>query len=226
MTGAMTHYSAKPRRLRVVLGDDHGLVRSGLRSLLERDHEFEVVGEASNGIEVLSVVDQTRPDVLLLDLGMPHLNGIDTAQRLHDTTPDVKVVVVSMHSDEAYVLRALKAGVRGYVLKQSREADVLDALRAVQAGHAYFSPEVSKLLADDFVRDLERRHLTDPYDTLTFREKEVTQLLMEGKANKEIATALDVSLSTIESHRHSVFQKLNVHTIAELLLYAVRRGLL
>jgi DNA-binding NarL/FixJ family response regulator len=131
-----------------------------------------------------------------------------------------------MHADEAYVLRALKAGVRGYVLKQSREADVVDALRAVQAGHAYFSPEVSKLLAEDFVRDLERRNLTDPYDTLTFREKEVTQLLMEGKANKEIATALDVSLSTIESHRHSVFQKLNVHTIAELLLYAVRRGLL
>jgi DNA-binding NarL/FixJ family response regulator len=222
----MTHYSAKPRRLRVVLGDDHPLVRSGLRRLLERDQEFEIVGEASNGAEVLSVVDQTRPDVLLLDLGMPHLNGIDTAQRLHDTAPDVKVVVVTMHSDEGYVLRALKAGVRGYVLKQSREADVVDALHAVQAGHAYFSPEVSKLLADDFVRDLERRHLTDPYDTLTFREKEVTQLLMEGKANKEIATALDVSLSTIETHRHSVFQKLNVHTIAELLLYAVRRGLL
>jgi two-component system response regulator NreC len=226
MMGAMTHYSEKPRRLRVVLGDDHGLVRSGLRGLLERDQEFEVVGEASNGIEVLSVIDETRPDVLLLDLGMPHLNGIDTAQRLHDTAPDVKVIVVSMHADEAYVLRALKAGVRGYVLKQSREADVVDALRAVQAGHAYFSPEVSKLLAEDFVRDLERRNLTDPYDTLTFREKEVTQLLLEGKANKEIATALDVSLSTIESHRHSVFQKLNVHTIAELLLYAVRRGLL
>jgi two-component system response regulator NreC len=223
---AMAHYPAKPRRLRVVLGDDHALVRSGLRGLLEREQEFQVVGEASNGIEVLTVVEQTRPDVLLLDLGMPHLNGIDTAQRLHETMPEITVVVVSMHSDEAYVLRALKAGVRGYVLKQSREDDVIDALRAVQNGHAYFSPEVSKLLVDDFVRDLKSRNLTDPYDALTFREKEVTQLLVEGKSNKEIASALDISLSTIESHRYSIFQKLNVHTIAELLLYAVRRGLL
>jgi DNA-binding NarL/FixJ family response regulator len=123
-------------------------------------------------------------------------------------------------------LRALRAGVRGYVLKQSSEADVIEALRAVRAGHAYFSPEVSKLLADDFVRDLRSRNITDPYDTLTFREKEVMQLLAEGKSNKDIASALDVSLSTIESHRHSIFQKLNVHAIAELVLYAVRRGLL
>jgi DNA-binding NarL/FixJ family response regulator len=212
--------------MRIVVADDHALVRSGLRVLLERDQEFEVVGEASNGIEVLSVVDKHHPDILLLDLGMPHLNGIDTAQRLHETAPELKVIIVSMHADEAYVLRALKAGVRGYVLKQSSETDVVEALRAVQAGHAYFSPEVSKLLADDFVRDLKSRNITDPYDVLTFREKEVMQLLAEGKSNKDIASALDVSLSTIESHRHSIFQKLNVHTIAELVLYAVRRGLL
>jgi DNA-binding NarL/FixJ family response regulator len=211
--------------MRVVVADDHALVRSGLRVLLERNQEFEVVGEASDGVEVLKVVDKNRPDILLLDLGMPHLNGIDTAQRLHETVPDLKVIIVSMHSDEAYVLRALKAGVRGYVLKQSSETDVVEALRAVQAGHAYFSPEVSKLLADDFVRDLKSRNITDPYDTLTFREKEVMQLLAEGKSNKDIASALDVSLSTIESHRHSIFQKLNIHAIAELVLYAVRRGL-
>jgi DNA-binding NarL/FixJ family response regulator len=224
--GTNTHYSPSVRRLRIVVGDDHALVRSGLRTLLQRDNEFEVVAEASDGTEVLRVVEDQRPDVVLLDLGMPHLNGIDTAQRLHDTRPDVNVIVVSMHADEAYVLRALKAGVRGYVLKQSSEADVIEALRAVRAGHAYFSPEVSKLLADDFVRDLKSRNITDPYDTLTFREKEVMQLLAEGKSNKDIASALDVSLSTIESHRHSIFQKLNVHAIAELVLYAVRRGLL
>jgi len=218
--------SATVKRLRLVLADDHALVRSGLRTLLERDQEFEVVGEARNGNEVLAVVEQQRPDVLLLDLGMPHLNGIDTAQRLRDTTPDLKVVVVSMHADEAYVLRALKAGVRGYVLKQSNETDVVDALRAIQAGHAYFSPEVSKLLADDFIRDLKNRNVTDPYDQLTFREKQVMQRLAEGESNKEIAVALNVSLSTIESHRYSIFQKLNVHAIAELVLYAVRRGLL
>ena len=212
--------------MRVVVADDHALVRSGLRVLLERDREFEVVGEAVNGIEVLSLVDKHHPDTLLLDLGMPHLNGIDTAQRLHDTAPELKIIIISMHADEAYVLRALKAGVRGYVLKQSSERDVVEALRAVQAGHAYFSPEVSKLLADDFVRDLKSRNVTDPYDMLTFREKEVMQLLAEGKSNKDLAVALDVSLSTIESHRHSIFQKLNVHTIAELILYAVRRGLL
>jgi two-component system, NarL family, response regulator NreC len=214
------------KRLRIVLGDDHALVRSGLRRLLERDQEFEVVGEAGDGLSVLQVVEHQRPDVLLLDLSMPHFNGIDTAQRLHETLPELKIIVVSMHVDEAYVLRALKAGVRGYVLKQSSEADVVDALRAVRAGHAYFSPEVSKLLADDFVRDLKSRNLTDSYDGLTFREKEIMRRLAEGVSNKELASALNVSLSTIESHRYSIFQKLNVHTIAELVLYAVRRGLL
>jgi DNA-binding NarL/FixJ family response regulator len=217
---------APTSRTRVVIADDHALVRSGLRTLLERDGQYEVVGEACDGAEVLQVVAQQVPDVLLLDVGMRHLNGIDAAQRLHDTAPLVKVIIVSMHLDEAYVLRALKAGVRGYVLKQSSESDVLEALRAVRAGHAYFSPEVSKLLADDFVRELRHRHVTDPYDTLTFREKQVMQLLVEGRTNKEVATVLDVGLATIESHRHSVFTKLNVHTIAELVLYGVRRGLL
>lgn len=214
------------RRPRVVLADDHALVRSGLRTLLERDQEFEVVGEAASGVDVLAVIERERPDVVLLDLSMPQLNGIDAAQRLHDTMPEIKVIVVSMHADEAYVLRALKAGVRGYVLKQASETDVISALRAVQAGHAYFSPEVSKLLADDFIRDLTNRNVTDPYDQLTFREKQVMQLLAEGDSNKDIAIALNVSLSTIESHRYSIFQKLNVHSIAELVLYAVRRGLL
>jgi two-component system, NarL family, response regulator NreC len=214
------------KRLRIVLGDDHALVRSGLRRLLERDQEFEVVGEAGDGLSVLQVVERQRPDVLLLDLSMPHFNGVDTAQRLHETLPELKIIVVSMHVDEAYVLRALKAGVRGYVLKQSSEADVVDALRAVRAGHAYFSPEVSKLLADDFVRELKSRNLTDSYDGLTFREKEIMQRLAEGVSNKDLAAALNVSLSTIESHRYSIFQKLNVHTIAELVLYAVRRGLI
>ena len=224
--GAPALSAAVVKRLRIVLGDDHALVRSGLRRLLERDQEFEVVGEAGDGLGVLEVVERQRPDVLLLDLSMPHFNGVDTAQRLHETLPELKIIVVSMHVDEAYVLRALKAGVRGYVLKQSSETDVVDALRAVRAGHAYFSPEVSKLLADDFVRDLKSRNLTDSYDGLTFREKEIMQRLAEGVSNKELATALNVSLSTIESHRYSIFQKLNVHTIAELVLYAVRRGLL
>ncbi len=218
--------STPSRRPRVVLADDHALIRSGLRTLLERDQEFDVVGEAANGVEVLQVIEQQRPDVLLLDLSMPHLNGIDTAQRLRDIIPVLKVVVVSMYADEAYVLRALKAGVRGYVLKQSSEHDVVDAVRAVQAGYAYFSPEVSKLLADDFVRDLKSRNVTDPYDQLTFRERQVMQRLAEGRSNKDVATILNVSLSTIESHRYSIFQKLNVHSIAELVLYAVRRGLL
>jgi two-component system response regulator NreC len=213
-------------RPRVVLGDDHAVVRSGLRALLERDNAYEVVGEAGDGLAVLRVVEQTRPDLLLLDLGMRQLNGIDTAERLHETMPDLKIIIVSMHADESYVLRALKAGVRGYVLKQSRENDVLEALRAVDAGHAYFSPEVSRLLADDFVRDLKSRAVTDPYDTLTQREREVLQQLAEGRSNKEVASALGIGLSTVESHRHSIFQKLNVHGIAELVLYAVRRGLL
>jgi two-component system response regulator NreC len=211
---------------RILIADDHPLIRSGLRALLERQGEFQVVGEAANGYEALELAATLKPDLAMLDVSMPRLNGIDAAQHISERLPRTKILLVSMHSDEAYVLRALKSGARGYLLKASPESDVLSAVRAVAAGHAYFSPEVTKLLVTDYVNQLKHRGLSDSYDLLSIREKEIFQLLVAGKTNRDIAEALHISVSTVETHRTNVFTKLDVHNLPELMLYAVRKGLL
>jgi DNA-binding NarL/FixJ family response regulator len=211
--------------IRVLIADDHPLIRSGLRALLEREGEFQVVGEASDGYEAIELATHLKPDVAMLDVGMPRLNGIDAAQHISERLPKVRIVVVSMHSDEAYVLRALKSGARGYLLKASSETDILAGIRAVAAGHAYFSPKITKLLVEEYVNEMRRRGAEDSYDLLSIREKEILQLLVEGKANREIAEMLHISVSTVETHRNNVFQKLGIHNLPELILYAVRKGL-
>jgi DNA-binding NarL/FixJ family response regulator len=213
-------------RTRVLIADDHPLIRSGLRVLLERDQEFEVVAEASNGYEALEMAQEKHPEVVMLDVGMPRLNGIDATQQLSERMPMVRVIVVSMHSDEGYVLRALKAGAKGYVLKAAAEGDVLKAVRAVAAGNAYFSPEISRLLVDEYVREIRRRGVEDSYDLLSIREKEILQLLVSGKSNRQIADLIHISVTTVETHRTNIFQKLNIHSLPELILYAVRKGLI
>ena len=160
-----------------------------------------------------------------MDVGMPRITGTDAAKYLSEKLPSARIVMVSMHSDEAYVLRALKAGARGYLLKASPEADVLAAVRAVAAGHAYFSPSITKMLVEDYIAEVRRRGVDDSYDLLSLREKEVTQLLVSGKTNREIADVLFVSVSTVETHRNNVLQKLRIHSLPELILYAVRKGL-
>jgi len=212
--------------LRVLIADDHPLIRSGLRALLEREGEFQVVGEAASGYEAVELAALHKPDVVLLDVGMPRLSGIDAAQHISEKTPGTRIVMVSMHSDEGYVLRALKAGALGYLLKASPEADVLAAVRAVAAGHAWFSPAISKILVEEYVVEARRRGVEDSYDLLSLREKEILQLLVSGKNNREIADMLHVSPSTVETHRNNVFQKLHVHSLPELILYAVRKGLI
>ena len=213
-------------RTRVLIADDHPLVRSGLRALLEREKDFEVVAEAADGYEALELAQEKKPEVVMLDIGMPRLNGIDAAQRICEKMPSVGVVLVSMHSDEGYVLRALKAGAKGYLLKASPESEVLSAVRAVASGKAYFSPEISRVLADDYVREVRRRGVEDSYDLLSIREKEILQLLVTGKSNKEIAELIHVSHFTVETHRNNIFQKLQIHSLPELILYAVRKGLI
>lgn len=209
--------------IRIVLADDHTVMRRGLRLLLESHNGFKVVGEASNGREAVEQADLLKPDVVVLDVAMPNLSGIEAAQRIAAAHPQTAIVVLSMHSDEGYVLRALKAGAKGYLLKDSAEADLIDAIRAVHQGKAFFSPEISNMLVEDYVRELRTRGVEDSYELLTSREREILQLLAEGQSNKEIATMLNLSLYTIETHRRNLQDKLNLHSLAELILYAVRK---
>jgi two-component system response regulator NreC len=212
--------------IRIVLADDHTVLRAGLRALLERHRSFEVIGEASDGRELLKVVDQLKPDVVVTDITMPQLNGTDATQQIVAQHPGVRVIVLSMHSDESYVLRALKAGARGYLVKESAEAELVNAIVTVHSGKAFFSPSVSALLVEDYVRQMRDRSIEDSYDLLSSREREVLQLIAEGKINKEIANLLSVSVHTVETHRGNLLQKLNLHSVPELILYAVRKGII
>lgn len=212
--------------LRIILADDHTILRNGLRLLLERQQDFAVVGEAGNGREAIELAARERPDVAILDIAMPGLNGIEAAQRISSAHPRMAIIILSVHSDEAYILRALKAGARGYLLKDSPEGDLLQAVRAVASGKAFFSPAVSKVLAEDYVRQVRQHGLEDPYDLLTARERELLQLIVELKPTKEIADLLNLSPHTIDTHRGNLMQKLNVHSIPELILYAVRKGII
>jgi two-component system, NarL family, response regulator NreC len=211
--------------LRVLLADDHAIVRRGLRSLLE-DSGHPVVAEAADGLDAVRLCEEHRPDLLIVDVGMPKLSGIEVAARAQKLDPPPAVIVLSMHDDESYILRALAAGARAYLLKDATDEDLFPAIGAVVAGKRFFSPAVTSVLVEDYMRALQKRGLTDSYDLLTDREKEVLHLLAEGRSNKEAAAQLDVGLSTIETHRANLMQKLNLHNTAEIVLYAVRKGLI
>jgi len=208
------------------LADDHIVMRTGLRALLERQSNLEVVGESENGRETVELAATLRPDVVVMDVGMPVLNGIEATRTIVTERPTTAVVILSMHADESYVMRALSAGARGYLLKDSAAADLLGAIQAVSQGKSFFSPKVSRILAEDYVRVLKQKGAVDSYDLLTSREREILQLLAEGKANKEVATDLNISTYTVETHRSHILQKLNLHNSAEVVLYAVRKGIL
>ena len=215
-----------PKPIRILLADDHNVMRRGLRMLLESQPGFSVVGEAADGLAAVEQAVATTPDVAVLDIAMPRLAGTDAAQRITEQLPATAVVMLSMHSDESYVLRALKAGARGYLLKDSVESDLVDAIKAVHEGKAFFSPEVSRVLVEDYVREMRARGAEDSYELLTVREREVLHLLAEGKSNKDIAGLLNLSVYTVETHRRNIQEKLNLHSLAELILYAVRKGVI
>jgi two-component system, NarL family, response regulator NreC len=213
-------------RIRILLADDHTVMRRGLRFLLESQPDFTVVAEAADGREAVQQAEATNPDVAVLDVAMPNLSGIEAAQRIVAQTPHAAIIMLSMHSDEGYVLRALKAGARGYLLKDAAESDLIEAIRAVSQGKTFFSSEISKMLVEDYIREIRTRGVEDSYELLTSREREILQLLVEGNSNKDIAASLNVSPHTVETHRRNLQDKLNLHSFAELILYAVRKRIL
>lgn len=212
--------------IRIVLADDHTILRHGLRLVLERQRDFAVIGEADNGREAVDLAIRENPDIVIMDIAMPLMNGIEAAKRIHEERLKTAVVILSMHLDEGYILKALRAGARGYLLKDSAETDLIQAIRVVSAGKAFFSPAVSKVLADDYVRQLQHQNVEDPYDLLTARERELLQLVAELKSTKDIAALLNLSPHTVDTHRGRLMQKLNVHSIPELIMYAMRRGVI
>jgi two-component system response regulator NreC len=213
-------------KIRVLVADDHGVMRKGLRLQLEQNDQFEVVGEAADGREAVRLAEEAEPNIVIMDIGMPGLNGIEATAQIIKHNPRVAVVILSMYSDESYLVRTLTAGAKAYLLKASADVDLIPAVQAVSQGKTFFSPAIAKVLLEDYLRQLQQRGLQDSYDLLTDREKEILQLLAEGKSNKEVATILDVSPYTVETHRTHMMQKLGLHSTADIVLYAVRKKII
>ena len=214
------------KRTRILIADDHGIVRKGLRLQLEQNGTFEVVGEATDGRVAVRMAEELSPDIVIIDIAMPNLNGIQATTLIVKKNPQTGVIILSMHSDETYITRALAAGARGYLLKENAEVDLFRAVQVVAQGKPFFSPAIAKTLLEDYMRHMQQRGLEDSYDLLTVREKEILQLLAEGKSNKEVATLLNLSTNTVETHRTRIMQKLDLHSAAEIVLYAVRKRII
>jgi two-component system, NarL family, response regulator NreC len=214
------------KSIRILLADDHTVVRDGLRALLEREPDMTVVAEAADGRESIQLAKEQSPDVVLMDLAMPVMNGMEATRRILAANPRTAVVILSMHQDESYVLGSLNAGARGYLLKDSMRKEVIDAVRAVYQGRSFLTRKVGTMLQEDYVSQLQRRGLEDSYELLTDREREILQLIAEGRTNKEVAAVLNISLTTVETHRTHILRKLDLHSIPELILYAVRKGII
>ncbi len=210
--------------LRILLGDDHTVVRQGLCKILEEQRGWHVVGQASDGRDAVRQALTLQPAVAVLDIAMPLLTGIEATRQIVKRAPRVRVLILSMHADEAYIAQALQAGASGYLLKDSADTDLIRGVTAVTAGKSFLSPAVAKVMLDDYVRQRASKGILDRYETLSEREREVFQLVAEGRSNKEVAEVLSISPTTVETHRAHILQKLDVHNTAELVLYAVRRG--
>lgn len=209
-----------PRKIRILLADDHALVRKGFKLILNQEPDLEVIAEAGDGREAVRLALELKPDVIILDIGMPEINGVEATRRIAENCPECQVLILSMHKDPVYVRESLRAGARGYLLKDSIDEDLLRAIRAVASGDGFLSPEVSRTVLEDY------QQTTDPFDSLTAREREVLQLLAEGKVAKEIATALDVSVFTVDAHRGRILKKLDLRSSTELVKFAMRKGLI
>jgi two-component system, NarL family, response regulator NreC len=214
-------FQSEMKRIRILLADDHAVVRAGFKMILSAQADMEIVGEAGNGREAVESAEELKPDIVVMDVAMPELNGIEATRRLAASLPHTRVVALSMHKDSVYVREILRAGARGYLLKDSPAGDLVSAVRAVASGQSYLSPGVSNAVLDDY-----RRHVTNPIDLLTTREREVLQMIAEGKTNKEIAGVLNLSVYTVDAHRGRIMEKLHLHSINELVRFAVRNGLI
>jgi two-component system response regulator NreC len=213
-------------KIRILIADDHGIVREGLRLKLEQNQQFQVVGEAGDGREAVRLASELKPDLVLMDIGMPVLNGIEATAQIVKHNPRIGVIILSMHADETYLVRTLTAGAKGYLLKDTAHEDLHRAVQTVAQGKPFFSPAIAKVMLEDYVRQLQQSGLQDSFDLLTDREKEILQLVAEGKSNKEVATVLNVSPYTVETHRTHMMQKLNLHSTADIVLYAVRKKII
>jgi len=213
-------------KIRILIADDHGIVRKGLRLQLESYSEFEVVAEATDGREAVKLAEELEPHVVIMDIAMPNLNGIDADAQIVKRNPNLGVIMLSMYSDESYLTRTLNAGAKGYLLKDNADVDLHRAVQAVAQGKPFFSPTIAQTLLEDYMRKLQQRGLEDSYDLLTEREKEVLQLLAEGKSNKEVAAVLDLSPYTVETHRSHIMQKLDLHNTVDIVLYALRKKII
>jgi DNA-binding NarL/FixJ family response regulator len=212
--------------VRILLGDDHTVVRQGLRKILEEQPSWQVIAQASDGREAVQQTLALLPDVAVLDIAMPLLNGIEATRQIVRRAPAVHVLILSMHAEEAYVTQAVQAGAKGYLLKDSADSDLVRGVAAVAAGTSFFSPAAAKVMLDDYLRHLSQKGIVNRYDALSEREREVLQLIAEGRSSKEVAEVLSISPATVETHRTHILQKLDVHNTAELVLYAVRRGVI
>jgi len=212
--------------IRILLADDHEVVRDGVRALLEKQSDMTVIGEASDGRETVQLAEEHAPDVVVMDIAMPNMNGIEATRRIVASLPHTAVVILSMHQDESYVLRSLKAGAKGYLLKDSLRSDVIEAVRMVAQGRSFLTKKVSRMLQEDYVRVMQSRGVEDSYDLLTDREREILQLIAEGKTNKEAGSLLNISTTTVETHRTHILQKLGLHSVPDIILYAVRKGII
>jgi DNA-binding NarL/FixJ family response regulator len=212
--------------LRLLLADDHAVVRQGLRKMLEHLPNWEIVAEAANGRDAVRLAEAHRPDVAILDVAMPLLNGIEATRQITRRSPETNVLALSMHADEAYVTQIVDAGAKGYLLKDSADVDLVEAVRAVAEGKTFFSPAIARRVSDEYARPSGDAAVVDRYQSLSSREREIFQLVAEAKTNKDIAAMLNVSLSTVETHRARIMEKLDIHSAAEIVLYAMRRGVI
>lgn len=208
------------KRIRILLADDHRLVRQGFRLILESQEEMEVVGEAGNGREVLEKAEMLQPDVVIMDVTMPELNGIEATRRMRTSAPHAHVLALSVHRDAVYVREIIRAGAEGYILKESADVELLAAVRAVSEGNSYLSPEVAGAVLKDY-----RRQAMNPLDLLSPREREILQLVAEGMTNKDIAARLSLSVYTIDGHRTRIMEKLGLHSVGELVRFSIRHGI-
>jgi DNA-binding NarL/FixJ family response regulator len=217
---------SKEKKIRVLLAEDHILVRQGFRRILEDDPGISVVGEARTGLEAIDQCKELKPDVVVMDLSMPDLGGLEATAEILKANPQIKILILSMYSNEAYVRKAFELGAKGYILKNAIEVDLTRAVMALAEGQAYFSPGVSHIVLESMKAGTFQGTSQDPYEKLTLREKEVLQLIAQGKSNKEIATLLNISVNTVAVHRARVMETLNLHRTAELVLFAVKKGLI
>lgn len=213
-------------KIRVLLAEDHTIVRQGLRALLEQSDDIKVIAEAEDGREAVNKTEQLKPDIVLMDISMPILNGIEATRQIKKKFPDIKVLILTMHTTEEYISQILHAGASGYLVKKSAHHELLSAIKAIQKGSSYLSPLVSKKVIDEYLHKTKEDIKQDRYEKLTTREREVLQLIAEGKANKEIAELLYLSVKTVETHKAHLMEKLNLHTTTDLIKYAIQKGII